>query len=490
MTRTSGKPLRNRRGAFATPLSAVDLYPLVREIAELAVELGDDPLKDPATVSQRGWDNASRVRASQTGRTIPEAREICVRLHDYAERAFPWGELLATVFQEKINFTQFHAARLSEPDRAISDRHVYWALTQIAHERDQSSLRPNEYEAGRQQLLEQAGRHTPHRRALERALPTRNQIATHSGGWDRALEIAGLEPRAATPPRVAEALAVPDAIGLFFLFNGHLPSVPEFKAFLEEKDLACQASANRPWKDWCADAAAQIRQQGLSEPNPYPNKGPPLDWQPVDLDLSGFPRRRISDYSRLQTLEAVYEFKLALRAAETPTDRRYKAFARGKYGVPDLIVLTRHGGLTTLLRELAQPDWHEKALQDEQTRQEEIAIARAAADEHKQFVRKQRRRQRQRRNPETRMRFLTQLRDRGPLANRELAEALNLVRMSVWKLFSELEQRGLVETTEENPRSPSQRYRLTAAGDKALLDEPTLRDLLARPLREPTSVDR
>ena len=100
MSATSGKPLRNRRGEFATPLSDLELYGIVREVAELAVELGDDPLKNPAKISQDHWGFASRFHASELGRPIPQAREICRRLHDHAGRPYPWQELLAKVFEE------------------------------------------------------------------------------------------------------------------------------------------------------------------------------------------------------------------------------------------------------------------------------------------------------------------------------------------------------------------------------------------------------
>ena len=264
--------------------------------------------------------------------------------------------------------------------------------------------------------------------------------------------------------------------------SGYLPSTSEFKSFLDEHDLACQAWQGPHWEDWCAEAATQIAQQGLPEPNPYPSKDPPERWQRLELDLSDQPRRHTAEYTCLQVLDAVYEFKLNLRSSETPSDRRYKAFARGVRDVPSVAVVNHHGGLHALLEETALPGWRKRAVEAEDAHRQEAADARAAVLEQQQREHAARRQKPRRRDPRDAAAVPRVVPQRGPLANRDLVKALKLSRTSVWKVFRELEQRGLVEATEENPRAPKQRYRLTIAGHRASQDEAALREQLSWPI--------
>ena len=128
----------------------------------------------------------------------------------------------------------------------------------------------------------------------------------------------------------------------------------------------------------------------------------------------------------------MYEFKLGLRAGDAPSHTRYKAFAKGKRGVPSLNVITRHGGLASLLTELAQPDWGEQAVAIEREPEQQAASEPATIAKRKPA----------RRNPERRMMFLTMLRDQGPLPSRDLCDDLGVGRQSVWNLGTELKERS------------------------------------------------
>jgi DNA-binding MarR family transcriptional regulator len=301
------------------------------------------------------------------------------------------------------------------------------------------------------------------------------------------LEIAKLEPRSATPTR-RESSSVSEAIAVFFSAEGYLPERDQLRVFASREDFPVKASKDKPWHEWCAEASDLIEAQRRPRPNPYPSKIPPEGWQPRKVDVSGLPYRQKRDFTRLQVLEAVLEFKLGLRHGETPTNRRYKAFANGrsraalgKNRVPSLKVIIGHGGLTALLRELAQPDWREQADREQALREQEAREAKVtenvATPARKPVEQKPRRR-----DPRTRMKFLVALRDHGPLATHRLAEILAVSRMSIWKVSNDLKERGLVKTTEENPHSPNQRYTLTVAGREALEDEPALRELLTSPV--------
>jgi hypothetical protein len=45
------------------------------------------------------------------------------------------------------------------------------------------------------------------------------------------------------------------------------------------------------------------------------------------------------------------------------TDKQWRGFQRGRNGIPSLNVIKKHGGLRTLVREAAHPDWLERAQQ-------------------------------------------------------------------------------------------------------------------------------
>ena len=459
---------RNKRGEFATVRNPLDYYEIVRDVALAAAKRDDDPLKDPAMVTQRLWDAARHLLTSKW-HVIPCAREICRQLADREGVSYAWPQLLADVFDPDCNFVQTHAQRLSAPDRTISDDHVYWALNSVARAVGTRTLRPNEYESGRKQLLEQAGSKTRRLRELQMVLPTGNQITTHCReSWDRALEIAMLASRSTTPPSHVEALRVASAIGLFYLEHGYLPTSAQLQVFARRNRFGCQSFGGKHWEAWCAEAVAMIKAQGLPEPSPYPSKAIPAEWQRVALDATVLPSRHIGGYSRLQVLEAVREFKLALGAGEAPSDRRYRAFSRRRAGVPSLQVIKTHGGIAVLLFDLADPDWRAGALASSENGDRVIAATNGRTTIRKPV----------RRNPEQRIKFVRLLSDHGPMGNLALAKKLGVTRPRVSQLFMELERRGLAETTKQNRRSPDQRYQLTATGVESLGDEPALRELL------------
>jgi hypothetical protein len=258
MSHSSSQSLRNRRGQFATPRNPLDNYLIVQDVARLAAKRNDDPLKDPAMVTEPEWNDARHFRTSKWG-DIKKAAEICVLLRDPAGTSYPWRQLLATVFTDPINFAQHHAQRMSEPDREISDEHAFWAANQVASSLRQSTLRKNEYEAGRKQLLERPGTSQRARLAITKVLPTANQLTTHCGGsWDRVLEVAKLEFRTTAPPRERDALPVSEAVAFFFLANGYLPSWSQLHAFARREGIAVKDSKGISWGAWCADATRII----------------------------------------------------------------------------------------------------------------------------------------------------------------------------------------------------------------------------------------
>jgi len=67
MTSRDSQMLRNNRGEFATLRGPVDLCEIVREVAILAAKHDDDPLKDPARVSQHACELERFLRSVAPG---------------------------------------------------------------------------------------------------------------------------------------------------------------------------------------------------------------------------------------------------------------------------------------------------------------------------------------------------------------------------------------------------------------------------------------
>lgn len=475
-------PARNTRGAFATPRNPVDLYSIVRDVALAAAAADPDPLKSPAEVSERAWDAARWSLVASWGK-VAVARQVCMDLRDRDGRPYKWRELLADVFRDEIDYAQHHGQRVSARDRSLTDEHVFWALNHVAHFLAVRSLRPHEYETGRRQLLEQNTGSEMNRRQWECVLPTGNQLTTHAKTWDRALELAELDPREAVERR--EVPSPSELIARFFLRHGHLPLERRFKDFLNQEELACAAWQHRSWDSWCVEACDLLAAQGFPRPVPHPSKSGPDGWQAINADLSGLPKKGIAEYSRLQVLEAVCEFKFSLEPRATPTDKRYQAFSNRRNKVPGLRVVQSHGGLQQLLREIALPDWHERALAEQQALADQAAKEQTAAAERKLAERELAKLQPRRRDPETKMRLLRLLQEQGALPSRDIVDALKLSRMAVRENAAQLEALALVTGTEANLKSPNRRYVLTPAGVEALKDELALRELLAT-YRPPT----
>jgi DNA-binding MarR family transcriptional regulator len=368
----------------------------VRDVARLAADRDDDPLKDPAKVTMVAFDRARHALESKWG-PISRASEICRHLSDDDAKPYPWSDLLAVACDDSVDFVQHHAQRRSRPDRALSDDVVFWAVNQVALRLKVRTLRPDEYDAGREMVLRDAGISARSRLALERVLPTANQLANYCKGWDRVLEVARLQPRLLAP--------------------------------------------------------------------------------------SG-KKKYVRPYTRRQILEAVWEFKLSLRAGEAPSSGRYKRFASGR-DIPKLKAINAHGGLRALMAELARtPDWRDRAIRADRAKQAALLAAEKIADES-QMVPPSRKPRRL--NPERRVKFLEALCANGRLPSRELVDELGIGRMTVCNLGNELEKRGLVKRTESNPTSPRQHYELTEMGRAALKDRSSLNEQLASRPREETA---
>src|SRR5436309_4308069 len=188
---------REKRGRYATIRNPLVLFEVVPEVALVAARRDADPFKEAAAVSQSAWNSARGALAERYGH-IPQANEVCRQLADHHGKALPWRELLETVFDPNRDPKKTWEERLSEPDRLLTPDHVFFALNYVRDQLGvQTQLRfAHQYEEARELLLREAKARGTSAEALRKRLPTRGQIETVCGGsWERALELAELQPR-------------------------------------------------------------------------------------------------------------------------------------------------------------------------------------------------------------------------------------------------------------------------------------------------------
>lgn len=188
--------------------------------------------------------------------------------------------------------------------------------------------------------------------------------------WDRALELAGLEPRAAlesareerrriareardSAPRAKLPLA--EAIHHFLEANGELPSYRRLEAFARQLEITVEVRS-KPWAEHLDDARAYRAGLGLSSPveGPKPRGHAVRKEIKVPADgIPGAPRRYGKGRTRhteADCIAALRRFDRELPAREPRTRARYLEFSVSE-GMVSPSYFDRYGGFTKLMRE-------------------------------------------------------------------------------------------------------------------------------------------
>jgi len=429
---------RDEDGRYATVRNRLVLFEIIREVALVAARRDPDPFKNPTTVAQSSWNSARRTLTSRYGH-IPQANEVCRQLCDRDGTPWPWRDLLELVFDKRRDPKKTWEERLSEPDRLISEEHVYFALNFVLRQLGPGAqLRfAHQYEEAREQLLQQAKTIGTSVDALKGRLPTRGQIETACGGsWERALGLARLQPQSGVDDR-GEPTPIVEAVLRFYEDEGYLPTQIELVDAPRREGILLEQAAGEPWFAAVGEAQRKASELGLPEPPPYGTRPSAAN---VGSRRSERPGTK-GFYTRMHVLERVREFEAALPAATSATDKRWREFQRARAGVPSLNVIRRHGGLRELLPEASRPDWRERAEKwDEQAvtaPRGTLGRPRSDKGEHVE----------------------TLLRERGEASARELAEALGYSVENVRYFLRQLKKAGRVEPTHNFERARNQRYR-------------------------------
>jgi len=362
---------RDKRGRATSELRPEQLYPLVRTIAE------EGKPGHPESISVREFDKA---RAATGHDDAPSAKAICQRLADRDGKAMGWRRVKEIAFDETASIEHVERRRrASAPARYLSERGVYFALRLIAKRLDVKTMTPGEYDDERQVALKEERKRDRPRPLLAQLLPTANQIEQLflsgdddddddqdvGAAWDRALEVAELEPRAQLRDqrrrrgRLEESLPLIEAIHIFAELNGRLPSKTDLNEFGEKADVQLEA-IRKPYRDVLREAIAYRQALGHNGPTelPRPEGGAggnapraPIA-APAPGSIPGVARRLSKGrtrYARDELIAAIQAYLEDLDGGR-PTQKGY-----GRYAVKNRLPATKnfakHGGWKALLVE-------------------------------------------------------------------------------------------------------------------------------------------
>jgi hypothetical protein len=374
---------RRSNGQATSSYSERALYDLVAEVTRYV-----SPSR-PETVSQRAFD---RSRTGAGHPDAPSARAICMRLGENGA-SMPWGLLRRKALAGDLDHDRSHAFhRGRDADLELGEQHLVFALRWAAQEAELPSLTPDRYHAIRRELLRRERRHDhgDHDPLLPRLLPSVSQIeriaADHDRGddgqhnqdrraltgadaeaaWDRALAIAGLEPRSVLGPlrepqrrrraRLDRRTRLPlaEAIHHFVEANGELPATGSMETFAKLADIALE-SKSKPWAEHLDDARAYRSSLGLTTPSENPGPGrPKTPKAEIKIPAGGIPgapkrRKGRSRYSEADCIADLQRFDREIPASEARTQKRYLAFSVEHGTVPPKH-FQRYGGFTELMR--------------------------------------------------------------------------------------------------------------------------------------------
>jgi hypothetical protein len=307
-------------GRFESAYLNSKLYKIVREAA-----LKLSPA-NPLELSQSMFDNG---RAEIGYPDAPSARQISTRL----KRS--WPELVALVLDETRSVERSHDANVRQAEaKWITERHLFFALNRVARLLGLKTLSPEEYDAGRSELIDEDRRRHRYGGVIEENLPSKGQIEKAAArlvdgdeqGWDKALAIARLEPRAKKSIK-----GTPLYLAIHYYIEAvecrYLPTKEEIRRFGAEAGIGIEAleRSDRTIGEHRAECAAYREGLGLPMPTAFPPKGvTPLFKFPPEGYPDATPRRKIGGWNDEEILEALCAYvEIAEAKGRRPTQKHY-----------------------------------------------------------------------------------------------------------------------------------------------------------------------
>lgn len=338
MATTARRPI----GTFVSAYDDLALYELVRDVALCACP------DAPTAATQVVWD-AARGPAGHP--EAPSARAICARLADQDGKPFSWRELLELAFAPDRDIEMTHMTRRREPETDhLTAAHLYYALRRAAAQRGVKTLGPDAYAETRTRLIAAARRRRD--RVLEELLPTVGQIERIAGGWEQALELADLDPRATDERSSPRGMELVDALDLYAeATGGWLCSSDTLELFAREHCISLtKRESGKRWRAYLDEVTRQRDERG-AKTRGYPPRGTKVETRLPEGALDGMPGRRPARGSatKKQCAAAVRRYLDDPDRREPPSQKRYLAWSVGRDDAPAPSQFAQYGGWRLIL---------------------------------------------------------------------------------------------------------------------------------------------
>ncbi len=260
---------------FARRFSDQELLAIVADVARSASP------QDPSTTTQAAYDQA---RDAAGHKDTPRAYRIAERL------GCSWQEVLrlslSSADSDKIlgrrqGKRQYKQAPLTKAIIASS-------LQRVAKQRRRRKLKQNDYDQVREEILRQDNDRWRHGGQQQELMPSSAAIVQTTGSWNKAVEIAGLEPaeREPTPTYPLE-----DAFDDFIEDFGVAPNRPGLNAYQHRRGLATSSGRERNYTDWAAEqlrTGKASRHQGVAPPTQRTRSPRDLQTRPIKPAPDGY----------------------------------------------------------------------------------------------------------------------------------------------------------------------------------------------------------
>lgn len=309
----------------------------VREVSALADKW------TPLLVSQRAFDLACGL--SPEYKDLPAARNIAATLK------MSWSAVLQLAHEPaSVQNHRLSRKQSSGEQDWLTDDYIGYVLKLVSHRLGVGTLTPSRYRAERTVLLAVDRARWLHGRQLR--LPSDDQIVAATGGWDRALALAGLAARPGLGDQGhahGNAVSILELLDRCYAVHGAQPSARELKTFARANGIPYPRDEDRTWLESVSAWKARRRASGV----PIPDGLPPRNQRPDYARNVGAARpgeRRRNRWSAEDCVTSVARYLEQLPAGQRSSKRGYDDWADTQDEAPRVSIFDAHGGWEAVRR--------------------------------------------------------------------------------------------------------------------------------------------
>jgi hypothetical protein len=257
--------------------------------------------------------------------------------------------------------------RQQMPKGWLTPARIRYALQLVAGRLGVDTLSGLAYDAERGVLLREDTRDWLHGRRLR--LPSANTIRLAAGGWNAALQAAGLKAHAPPLPTVRQVVVSRlDVMDRFHDHYGEQPSHKALEDFARGNKIAMSSEGQRKWSETVAEWRQSRVDRGLGEPRVVDYRrlrdanGRPVKAPDYSADVGA---ARPGEFLRKGAWAGedlcvgwVARYLATLAGGEASTERGYEAWVRENPGAPYASRFRQHGGWDAVRRKAQEKQKH------------------------------------------------------------------------------------------------------------------------------------